>query len=100
MPIIWLKGALLTQKILIIQILGKVMKRMIDGIWSLSMKWIIAFAMKSTCQFLFVSPGDLMMDSVFKEFSESYNQANKNWGEMASEEVTKVVLVAFKETLS
>ena len=26
-----------------------------------------------------------MMDSVFKEFSESYNQANKNWGEMASE---------------
>ena len=43
---------------------------------------------------------DPMMGSVFKEFSESYNQANKNWGEMASEEVTKVVLVAFKETLS
>ena len=100
MPISWLKGALLTQKILIIQILGKVMKRMIDGIWSLSMKWIIAFATKSTCQLLFVSPGDLMMGSVFKEFSESYNQANKNWREMASVEVTKVVLVAFKETLS
>ena len=43
---------------------------------------------------------DPMMGSVFKEFSESYNQANKNWGEPASEEVTKVVLVAFKETLS
>ena len=41
-----------------------------------------------------------MMGSVFKEFSESYNQANKNWREMASVEVTKVVLVAFKETLS
>ena len=27
---------------------GKVMKRMIDGIWSLSMKWIIVFAIKST----------------------------------------------------
>ena len=41
-----------------------------------------------------------MMGSVFKEFSESYNQANENWGEPASEEVTKVVSVAFKETLS
>ena len=28
------------------------------------------------------------------------HQANKNWGELASEEVTKVVSVAFKETLS
>ena len=43
---------------------------------------------------------DPMMGSVFKEFSESYNQANENWGEPASEEVTKVVSVAFKETLS
>ena len=34
--------------------------------------------------------GDPMMDSVFKEFSESYNQANKNWGESASEEVTRL----------
>ena len=42
---------------------------------------------------------DPMMGSVFKEFSESYNQANKNWGEPASEEVTKVVSVAFQETL-
>ena len=41
-----------------------------------------------------------MMDSVFKEFPESYNQANKNWGEPASEEVTKVVSVVFKEALS
>ena len=41
-----------------------------------------------------------MMDSVFKEFPESYNQANKNWGEPASEEVTKVAPVVFKETLS
>ena len=42
---------------------------------------------------------DPMMGSVFKEFSESYNQANENWGEPASEEVTKVVPAAFKETL-
>ena len=34
--------------------------------------------------------GDPMMDSVFKEFSESYNQANKNWVESASEEVTRL----------
>ena len=27
---------------------GKVMKRMIDRIWSLSMKWIIVLTMKST----------------------------------------------------
>ena len=43
---------------------------------------------------------DTMMGSVFKEFSESYNQANENWGEPASDEVTKTVSVAFKETLS
>ena len=43
---------------------------------------------------------DPMMGSVFKEFPESYYQANKNWGEPASEEVTKVVSVAFQETLS
>ena len=43
---------------------------------------------------------DPMMGSVFKEFSESYNQANENWGEPAYEEVTKVLSVAFKETLS
>ena len=42
---------------------------------------------------------DPMMDSVFKELPELYNQANENWGEPASEEVTKVVSVAFKETL-
>ena len=41
-----------------------------------------------------------MMGSVFKEFSESYNQPNENWGERASKEVTKVVSVAFKETFS
>ena len=41
-----------------------------------------------------------MIGSVFKEFSESYNQANENWEEPASEEVTKVVSVTFKETLS
>ena len=46
-------------------------------------------------------PGDdPVMGSVFKEFSEYYNQANKNWGELTSEEVTKVVSVAFKKTLS
>ena len=27
---------------------------------------------------------DPMMGSVFKEFSKSYNQANKNWGEPAT----------------
>ena len=43
---------------------------------------------------------DPMMSSVFKEFYESYNQANENWGEPASDEVTKVVSVAFKEALS
>ena len=43
---------------------------------------------------------DPMMGSVFKEFSESYNQANENWREPASEEVTKVASVAFEETLS
>ena len=41
-----------------------------------------------------------MIGSVFKEFSESYNQANETWGELASEEVTNVVSVVFKETLS
>ena len=43
---------------------------------------------------------DPMTDSVFKEFPESYNQANENWRELASEKVTKVVSIAFKETLS
>ena len=43
---------------------------------------------------------DPMMGSVFKEFSESYNQDNENWGESASEEETKVASVAIKETLS
>ena len=43
---------------------------------------------------------DPMMGSVFKEFSESYNQVNENWGEPPSEEVTKVFSVVFKETLS
>ena len=41
---------------------------------------------------------DPMMGSVFKEFSESYNQVNENWEEPASEEVTNTVSVAFKET--
>ena len=43
---------------------------------------------------------DPMMVSVFNEFPGSYSQANKNWGEPASEEVTKVVSVVFKEVLS
>ena len=30
----------------------------------------------------------------------TYNWANENWGEPASEEATKVVSVAFKKTLS
>ena len=40
------------------------------------------------------------MGFVFEEFSESCNHADENWGEPASEEVTKVVSVAFKETVS
>ena len=43
---------------------------------------------------------DPMMGLFFKEFSESYDQANENWGKPAFEEVTKVASVAFKETLS
>ena len=41
-----------------------------------------------------------MIGSVFKEFSESDKKKKKKWGEPASEEVTKVVSVTFKETLS
>ena len=41
-----------------------------------------------------------MMVSVFKEFPESHNQVNKNWEDPASEEVTKVVSVVFKDILS
>ena len=37
-----------------------------------------------------------MMDSVFKEFSESFNLANENWGEPTSEEATKAASVVFK----
>ena len=33
------------------------------------------------------------MGSVFKEFSKSYNQADENWGEAVSEEVTKAASV-------
>ena len=40
---------------------------------------------------------DPMIGSIFKEFSESYNQANENWGEPASEGVTNVVSIAFKK---
>ena len=43
---------------------------------------------------------DPTIGSVFKEFFEFYNQANENWGEPASEEVTKVVSVVIKEILS
>ena len=109
MPISWLQGALLTQKILIIQILGKLMKRIIDGIWSLSMKWIIAFTMKSTCQLpvrLIRRPHFLQWQQQLSQkmipwwVQSSTNQPNKNWGEPASEKVTKVISIAFKETFS
>ena len=43
---------------------------------------------------------DPVMDSVFKEFSKSYNQAHKNYSEWTSEEATKVISIAFKETIS
>ena len=58
MPISGLRskqGALPTQKILITQILGKMMKRMIDGIGPLSMKQIVAFIMKPTLAASFLS---------------------------------------------
>ena len=109
MPISWLQGALLTQKILIIRILGKLMKRIIDGIWSLSMKWIIAFTMKSTCQLpvrLIRRPHFLQWQQQLSQkmipwwVQSSTNQPNKNWGEPASEKVTKVISIAFKETFS
>ena len=48
----------------------------------------------------FPSHQETSLSSVFREFPESYNQTNKNWGEPASEEVRKVVSVVFKETLS
>ena len=41
-----------------------------------------------------------MMGSVFKEFSESYKQANKNWRKLAFQDLTKVASVAFKDTPS
>ena len=43
---------------------------------------------------------DPMMDSFFKEFSKSYNQAHKNCSEWTYEEATKVISIAFKETIS
>ena len=48
----------------------------------------------------FPSHQETSLSSVFREFPESYNQTNKNWGEPASEVVRKVVSVVFKETLS
>ena len=53
MPINWLQRALMTQKILIIQILEKMMKWMMDGKGSLSMKRIVAFTMKPPWQLTF-----------------------------------------------
>ena len=41
-----------------------------------------------------------MMGSVFKEFSESYKHANKNWRKLAFQDLTKVASVAFKDTPS
>ena len=43
---------------------------------------------------------DPMMGSVFKKFSKRYSQDNEKWGELGYEEVTKVVSVVFKETIS
>ena len=43
----------MTQKILIIQVLGKMIKWMMDGIGSLSMKLVVAFTMKPTWQLPF-----------------------------------------------
>ena len=40
------------------------------------------------------------MHSTLKQFSESYNQENGIWGEQVSENGTKIVSVAFKETIS
>ena len=92
----WLQGALMNKKILINQIVGMLMKIMIAKIGSLSMTDMVAFTMKPTWQPSFCLirrphhlqwyratgyPEDnLMMGSVFKEFSESYNQTKENWG--------------------
>ena len=40
------------------------------------------------------------MDGIGSLSPESYNEAKKKWGKLASEEVTKVASVAFQETLS
>ena len=95
LDIFWLiEGALLTRKILKFHILGKMMRRMIGGIGSLSMKRIIGFTMKPTWQRSFClikTPQHLqwqqqvshnmipLMGSVFKGLSGSYHQTNENW---------------------
>ena len=42
----WLQGVFMTQKILIIRVLGMMMRRMIPGLGSPYMKWIVAFTKK------------------------------------------------------
>ena len=110
MPISCLQGALMTQKILIIQILGKngwnsvtiheTYRSLYNGTnlaaSFLSHQEISSSSVATTGKLEY----DPMMGSVFKELSESCNQANENWDEPASEEVTKVVSFAFKGTLS
>ena len=100
----------MTQKILIIQILGKngwnsvtihETDRSLYNGTNLAASFLSHQEISSSSVATTGKPeDDPMMGSVFKEFSESYNQDNENWGEPASEEVTKVVSVAFKETLS
>ena len=80
------------QKILILQILGRMMGRMKDGIRLISMKCLVSTAGKPE--------DDPMMGLVLKNVSESCNQANENWGEPASEEVTKVIQLPIQENLS
>ena len=83
MPISWLEGALRTHKIPIMQILGKMMKKMIDGIGSLSMKQIGAFTMKPTWQLpfcLFRKPYQLQwQQQVCQKMNPWWVQSSENF---------------------
>ena len=108
-------AALPTQKILIIQILGeddeendrRIMVTIHEMDLSLynETNLVASFLSHQETSSPSVAPtgkpeGDCTIGSVSIEFSESHCQANENWGERASEEVTKVVSVAFLKVTS
>ena len=108
MPINWLRRALMTQKILIIQILGKMMKWMMDGIGSISM----TFRIKASRQLPFClirRPHHLQwQQQVSQKIIPWWGQSSKNslnptFKPMKTGEnrhLRKVVSVAFKDTIS